>query len=98
MCVYVHLCACACIIKRGSYLTNHTPLLPFILATHETRINAKSGFGAFKLFFFFIKDCLSQQFASFFYLGISQLKMSDRARGGLTFSILMVSHALFFIF
>lgn len=67
MCVYVHLCACACIIKRGSYLTNHTPLLPFILATHETRINAKSVFGAFK--FIFIKDCLSQQFASFFSWG-----------------------------
>lgn len=96
MCV----CVCVFVIKKGSDLTNHIPLLPFILATYGTRINIKSFFGAFKLYLFIVivvQECLSQQLASFF-LGISQPEMSDRAPGGFTFSILMISHVPFFIF
>lgn len=96
VCVYVHVCAC--IIKRGSYLTSHTPLLPFILATHETRINAKSVFSAFNVLIFFLSRTASPSSLFHFFLGISQVKMSDRTTGGFTFSILMVSHVLFFIF
>lgn len=93
MCV----CACVFIIERGSDFTNHIPLLPFILATYGTRINTKSFFGTLKLFLFIIiLECLSQQLASFF-LGVSQPKMSDRAPGGFTFSILMISHVPLFL-
>lgn len=97
--MYVRVCVRA-LSKEGSYLTNHTPLPPFILATHQRRINMKSIFSGFNLFiyYFFLLRTACPRSLLHFFLWISQLKMSDRTIGGFTFSILMVSHVLFFIF
>lgn len=52
--MHVLVCACVCIIKRGSYFTRHTSLLPFIPAIRETRINVKSVFIAFIFSFVYL--------------------------------------------
>lgn len=94
--VCVHMCMYVRALSKGSCLTNQMPLLPFILAAHETRINGKSIFSAFNFFiiFFSLRTACPSNLLHFFSWGFLNWQNYRRFH----IQHFNVSRVLFFIF